>query len=260
MNEIWDFSAMIQPHYDRPIVPCITINLPKLNHPWTKRQGHINARFRIYQSSQKGYYFTKHEYKQSRHNFDMEVSSSLEMLFKQISHSERMLQRQTKSIKKAKYDCYEENSMYFTECIDEFYAEQLQCYLPWTKPNQDWKIKSCQTAEDLDKYRNLADSITSPNMTSKIKEKGCFKPNCMKTTWVKDGYHDQSKKSVQSQVYIAIPYTAKVIQRQEILLADFSTFLVDFGSYLGLFLGASALSLTDIAISQIWRFWKTITK
>ena len=46
-------------------------------------------------------------------------------------------------------------------------------------------------------------------MTSKILEKGCFKPNCMKTTWVKDGYHDQSKKSVQSQVYIAIPYTAK---------------------------------------------------
>ena len=44
---------------------------------------------------------------------------------------------------------------------------------------------------------------------------------------------------------------AYTIQRKEILIADFSTFVVDCGSYLGLFLGASILSLTDTVLAYI---------
>ena len=50
---------------------------------------------------------------------------------------------------------------------------------------------------------------------------------------------------------VRMPLDAKVLQRQEVLLADFSTFVVDCGSYLGLFLGASILSLTDSALAYV---------
>ena len=53
---------------------------------------------------------------------------------------------------------------------------------------------------------------------------------------------------------------AYTIKRGEILLADFSTFVVDCGSYLGLFLGASILSITDSAVIYICKVKNTIYK
>ena len=50
----------------------------------------------------------------------------------------------------------------------------------------------------------------------------------------------------------------KVLQRKEIRLADFSTFIADCGSYLGLFLGASILSLSDIGISLVKKVMKVL--
>ena len=74
-----------------------------------------------------------------------------------------------------------------------------------------------------------------------------FKPNCRQTTWVKNQYQYVSDKKDHgiNDAWLFIPSTAKVIQRKEIKLADFGTFIADCGSYLGLFLGASVLSLTD---------------
>ena len=54
-----------------------------------------------------------------------------------------------------------------------------------------------------------------------------------------------------TQIRIYIPSTAKVIQRKEIRLANMATFIADVGSYLGLFLGGSILSLIDIALTFV---------
>ena len=44
--------------------------------------------------------------------------------------------------------------------------------------------------------------------------------------------------------------------KEEIKLADFSTFMADCGSYLGLFLGASILSLSEIGVTLAKRLKK----
>ena len=46
------------------------------------------------------------------------------------------------------------------------------------------------------------------------------------------------------------------MMKDEIRLADFSTFMADCGSYLGLFLGASILSLSEIGVSLAKRLKK----
>ena len=248
---------MVQPHYKKAIVPCITINLSNLNRTsWPQKRGYVSARFRTLLESKKGYYFSKHEYKGSRHNFDFELGNSFELLEFDQSHSEYMQETQTLSLKKFKYDCSQDNSIHFTDCMNEFYAQQLHCYLPWAM--KYGTLNPCQTAEELDRYRNLSNTIF--NMTKEIEEKGCFKPNCMKTTWVNSANAYKLSKKGMSQLYITVPYTAKVVRREEILLADLSTFLVDLGSYLGFFLGASILSLTDMAVSQASRFQSLIVK
>ena len=52
---------------------------------------------------------------------------------------------------------------------------------------------------------------------------------------------------------IDLPYSAKVYVKQEIKLADMSNFIADCGPYLGLFFGASLLSLTDLIVSHLLR-------
>ena len=42
---------------------------------------------------------------------------------------------------------------------------------------------------------------------------------------------------------------SKTLHRKEILLADFTTLLADCGSYLGLFLGASILSISELVLT-----------
>ena len=90
-------------------------------------------------------------------------------------------------------------------------------------------------------------------MTQKITARGCFKPNCMKTTWVKNEYNENWETQNETILYINLPSIMKVIQRKEIKLAGYSVLLADFGSYLGLFLGASVLSLTEMGAAYLLR-------
>ena len=250
-NNVWLYFAMVQSEWLKPIVPCFTVTLPTLKH---RLQESFRVRIYIYQKSALGYYFTKHESKQLRHDYEIEWNSdSFEILRPNEGKLEYLVEARTLSVKRLKYDCYEDNSMYFTDCIHEFYAEHLQCRLPWTTISG----RKCETAEELQKYRILSDSITSQTMTNKIRAKGCFKPNCKKTTWTKNSFDEKWPRSNRTtnwtELMIDLPYSAKVYVKQEIKLADMSTFIADCGSYLGLFLGASLLSLTDLIVSHLLR-------
>ena len=248
LEKTWMYFAMIQSEYLKPLIPCFTINVPTLQH---QLQESFKIRIYMYQTSTKGYYFTKDEKKQWRHNYELDMSSeSLEILRPQEGKFEYLLETHTVSVKRSKYDCYLDNSMYFTDCIEEFYAQQLNCSLPWTSTYG----RKCSTALELKKYRMISDSITSPKMTDQIK--GCFKPNCKKTSWTKNSFDENwdSSEHNRTELVIDLPYSAKVMVKQEIKLAGVSTFIADCGSYLGLFLGASLLSLTDLIVSYIITF------
>ena len=102
-------------------------------------------------------------------------------------------------------------------------------------------------------------SSTSEENMKKLEERGCLKPNCLQTYW-KNSYISYSNGDPNcTRLSFALLSNAYTIQRKEILLADFSTFMVDCGSYLGLFLGASILSLTEIGVSWVQKL-KRITK
>ena len=180
------------------------------------------------------------------HNFDIDRSASFQIIKPGLGHHEYMIQTRTTSLKTSRFDCIEDNSMQKKDCIDEFIAEKIHCRLPWMK-DKDESSRICQSKKDLKAFRKVSYLITSPQMKAKLSVQGCFKPNCRQTTWVKNQYQYVSDKKDNgiNDAWLFIPSTAKVIQRKEIKLADFGTFMADCGSYLGLFLGASVLSLTD---------------
>ena len=63
-------------------------------------------------------------------------------------YSQLLTKTQTTFVKRSKYDCYEDNSMYLTNCINEFYAKQLKCNLPWAT-NMDPDLNHCESEDEL---------------------------------------------------------------------------------------------------------------
>ena len=75
----------------------------------------------------------------------------------------------------------------------------------------------------------------------------CLKPNCRIVKWQKS-YKSEWTRAKGIYIQIVLPSNSFTIQRKELMLADFSTFTADFGSYLDLFLGTSFLSFTDVLV------------
>lgn len=254
-DHVWELSSAMAPVGSFPMNPCFTLNVPLIDPP---TQGYHYIGLQVTNDSRRLYY-VKHEYKQSQHHFEMDRSISFQLLLPNRGSEEYLIQTETISLKTSRYDCIQDNSMQRKACIDEFINEELRCRLPWIHTHDQVGLQKCQSEDDLKSYRNLSYRMTSPFLKQKLVSKGCFRPNCKQTTWTKNqltNYWDT--KDGSSFVAFIIPSTSKVIQRKEIRLADFATFIADCGSYLGLFLGASVLSLTDIVITYIKRIFKAI--
>ena len=187
----------------------------------------------------------------------MDRSVSFQLLSPGIGYSDFMIQTETISLKKSKYNCFEDNSMIFKDCINDFISEQIKCQLPWAKQTTNFSV--CKTEEDLKSFRNLSIHIRKKDNKHKIDERGCFKHNCKRTTWIKNQYIERwVDGNNDTSIYLSILSSSKVVIRKEILLADYSTFIADCGSYLGLFVGASVLSLTDTFVAYFKRLYNSL--
>ena len=140
------------------------LNIPLLDAP---TQGYQYVGFEIKNDSRRLYY-VKHEHKQSEHNFEIDRSTSFQILYPKRGTEEYLIQTETTSLKTSQYDCIEDNSMLRKDCIDEFVTEELQCNLPWILTQDQIGLQECQTEEDLKSYRNLSFRITSPILKQKL--------------------------------------------------------------------------------------------
>ena len=55
----------------------------------------------------------------------------------------------------------------------------------------DPDLNHCESEDELEKFRMLSVEITLPNLTEKIKDMRCIKPNCLQTTWTKKRNEEQ---------------------------------------------------------------------
>ena len=206
------------------------------------------------------FYLERHEAGNSRSNYDFDLTSGFDLLPNWRSSLEVLAETETIHLKKSTYDCYDDNSMKMTHCINDFYAQQLGCQLPWATESNLKGWEECQSPEALVQFRNLSYYITTDDIKAKVEEFGCLKPNCRTFKWVKTPYDELWTRNVDGigtyghGLYVVIPFTSKLLRRQEVMLADFGTFAADCGSYLGLFLGMSVLTITDIFLTFLKKF------
>ena len=266
LDEIWTYSATVQPDRSNAMIVCTTLNLNFLNTP--PKSGSIQLSLDIKHDPSKivsgsiapGFYVEKHEYMQSLHNYDFDRLKNFDILHKDKAMTEFHLPIETSLLRKSKYDCWEDNSMKLTDCINNFIEYKLNCSLPWRSS----KSQICSGAKKLQEFRNISLYISSSSdLINEIKARGCFKPNCVTTTWkqyYQESYDISNSLPNFSNIQMGILQTSHTIKKREILLVDYSNFIADCGAYLGLYLGASVLSLTDNVIIQMKKFRIWINK
>ena len=253
VDDILSYGATIQQEYPYRIIICTTLNLDFVKAP--PDEGILGVKITIYPQDptiQDGYYFSRHEPGQSTYNFQFLMLDDFDILYKNSASSFTTIPTKTISKRRSSYFCDEDNSMRFTSCIDEFIADELNCTLPWSRPRV---LSKCHTENQLEQFRQLHKYLTSNATKARIQStKGCLTPNCVQTTWKKSHTNSAPLKGNNiTKVYMTLPSYSYLNVRKEILLADISTFVADFGSYLGLFLGASILSIIDVIYTFIGR-------
>ena len=247
IDDIWSFGATVSPYSASSIMICSSLDLSVNAFSFQRGLNQIKTETCLDRPFM--IRFERHEPRQSLYNYQFDTYNGYQAFRKGIFQYNLVTPIETEALKQKSFDCYEDNSMRKSECIDEYIIQQLNCSLPWSKVLSN--LEECHGDEDLLNFRRLHSQITSEKRHLELDKKGCFKPNCMQTKW-KDSYVSWFKPDPNcTRIEIGIKSDSFTIQRKEILLADFSTFVVDCGSYLGLFLGASILSLTDTALAYI---------
>lgn len=135
-------------------------------------------------------------------------------------------------------------------CLDQYYQNQLNCTLPWTKSksgSNGHKRRQCTKPEDLNKFKRKANTLYKLKQANLFKELNCQMP-CTTTEYALEdwweSYHECDSVGCNEDVLgiVLAAYDSNVYRSKDIWLYNYSNFIADFGGYLGLLLGASAFS------------------
>ena len=147
--------------------------------------------------------------------------------------------------------CTHDKDYSFTRCILNFIERETRCVINWNEPTSD--KDTCSQNIDLRKYKDLFDFIKLSSSSNLSQVTGC-KPKCKQTTYK---YIEEEKGPLNNSQWVSSMYllpqeatTTHVTEKYEFGL---SNLIADFGSYIGLFLGWSFLSMSsDIPVWIVW--------
>ena len=110
--------------------------------------------------------------------FIFDATDNFEIYYRSQGIAKSFTTEETISLKKSTFDCDENNSMKFENCVNDFIAEQLKCKLPWTNYLGLEEFEECDGKDRFEEFRNVSRDLGSELFRKQLKKRGCFTPNC----------------------------------------------------------------------------------
>ena len=165
-------------------------------------------------------------------------------------------------------DCKDYTVNEYAKCIDQafdnFTLDVFECQPPWLTTrhactDMKWKENSNSMFEILSDFELLFkeiilfDIIEMKNFEAKKK---CKRPCKEIRSLIRPGFAQTSQGSIST----TLMFDEIVILTKDIVSYDFSNFLLDLGSSVGLWFGMSVLGLTDLGVNVLSLAKKTLKK
>jgi hypothetical protein len=138
----------------------------------------------------------------------------------------------------------------FTKCMFDYIERTMNCNISWNSVDQSL----CPMNVNLKKYQEILLYLQQASFNNLMKETGCV-PKCKYDMFE---FEEEASENVDwkadwiSSFYL-MPKSASLKVIEEKYEYGYSNLLADFGSYLGLFLGWSLLTITrDIPAAFRW--------
>ena len=177
-EDLWSFAATVSPFSDSHLIICSSLNLGILKLvPAPGEMYYFYIEIETCLDKNFGMRFERHEPHQSQYNYHFNMNKGYQYFQQGVNQYHSVTSVRIEALKQTTHDCYEDNSMKMTDCVDRYIAEQLNCSLPWTNPHSDFGI--CSGADELTTFRTIHSKITSNQSVTNLEKKGCLKPNCL---------------------------------------------------------------------------------
>lgn len=165
-------------------------------------------------------------------------------------------------------DCDSENKLDESNCYVDFITSKMGCQVPWHNFSD---IKLCETSEELQEYLKLRLMIHQNELDEELEQHGCISKslkNCESYEWplreaakytLKLANHfvqlfkwnDTVDVSNEKVVVFAFEPENKVEFLAEYYIYGIGNLVADTGGYMGLFLGASILTIFELILNVL---------
>ena len=143
----------------------------------------------------------------------------------------------------------------FDKCVEGYISSQMKCKLPWGSKNSSPELPLCSYAEEYDLFWNLSMTIIKSS-EGEISSLTDCKPSCNRKEFSSKLLAVKKAGATQgSPLNLQIHYASnRIAIKEQYYTYDFYNLIADFGGYLGLLLGYSALGFVDTVIVILSKF------
>ena len=164
-------------------------------------------------------------------------------------------------VRTKEYPCKEENNVDMTSCYNNFYMMKLNCSFPWiTYKTNDYT--KCGVQHKISELVNLINEVNlgTQEIMEEINAFGCNEQNCQQTNWEMSSFQKVKLEFNNGRSYfkLTFPSSKKISVMEESLAYTKFDLLADIGGYAGIFVGASIITVYDIALTFVSNAWKVI--
>ena len=242
VNEIWSMTVSTTPANDVPVV-CVSIHLHKLD-----LKEYIMLNVMVNDITPNGFGIqTSNPFQfdpnRDKSDFDMFLTGTHKLL--------RIRMEQIKRKSTREYYCDEFNEQKYTNCIEEFIKDELQCEPVWFQRTNDLPI--CASSDKYQRFLTLIRDLKHLKGYS-----NCIVPNCVENTWrTQEMWTSQYENGTIMQYYVP---TTTVKVSTEIFTYGLFDIFNDFAGVLSLFLGVSIISFYDYIVDVSKKIYNTIKR
>ncbi|TRY70856.1 hypothetical protein TCAL_11887 [Tigriopus californicus] len=137
-------------------------------------------------------------------------------------------------------------------CLESYLSKNASCKLPWSPRRSLIPERDCATADDFSRLMFIQDQYRDWTSHKTYERTKCLKPCKYQSFKAEVSYQTLPPFNLPSQVGVFISYKqSAIIKKKQYLIYNVNSLIAEIGGSMGVFIGASFITIYDLALDGI---------